>query len=71
MKCEERRDEQTVTIFAGLLLFVWVTAAGAVALVILPQFVGLKGDLLNVLAYGVLGSAAAVSIRYVYVNRGR
>jgi hypothetical protein len=71
MKSQERRDEQAVTIFTGLLLFLLVTAAGAVALVILHQVVALKGDLLNVLVYGVLGAAAVVSIRYIQRNRGR
>lgn len=71
MKSQERRDEQTVTIFAGLLLFLLVTAAGVVALVIVHQFVALNWDLLNVLVYGVLGAAAIVSIRYIHRNRGR
>jgi hypothetical protein len=71
VKSQERRDEQTVTSFAGLLLFLLVTVAGAVALVIVHQFVELKGSLLNVLVYGVLGGAAVVSIRYIYRNRGR
>lgn len=71
MKSQERRDEETVTIFAGLLLFLLVAAVGAVTLVIAHQFVALKGDLLNVLVYGVLGAAVAVSVRYIYRNRGR
>lgn len=71
MKSQERRDEEAVTIFAGLLLFLLVTAAGAVVLVIVHQLVPLKGDLLNLLVYGVLGCAALMSIRYVYRNRGR
>lgn len=71
MKSQGRRDKQPVTIFAGLLLFLLVTAACAVALVIVHQVVELKGDLLNVLVYGVLGGAAVASIRYIYGNRGR
>jgi hypothetical protein len=71
MKSQERRDEETVTIFAGLLLFLLTTAIGAISLVIVHQFVALKGDLLNVLVYGVLGAAVAVSVRYLYRNRGR
>jgi hypothetical protein len=70
MKSQQRRDEETVTIFAGLLLFLLVTAIGAVALVLVDQFVALRGDLLNLLVYGVLGAAAVVSIRYIYRNRG-
>jgi hypothetical protein len=71
MKSQERRDEEAVTIFAGLLLFLLVTATSAVALVVVRQFVAVKGDLLHVLVYGVLGCAAVVSIRYIYRNRGR
>jgi hypothetical protein len=69
MKSQQRRDEETVTIFAGLLLFLLVTVVGAVALVIVHQLVALKGDLLNDLVYGVLGAAAAVSIRFLYRSR--
>jgi hypothetical protein len=71
MKSQERRDAETVTIFGGLMLFLLVTAVGAVALVIVHHFVALKGDLLNVLVYSVLGGAAAFSIRYIYRNPGR
>lgn len=71
MKSEERRDKEAVTIFAGLLLFLLVAAPGAVVLVIVHQLVPLNGDLLNVLAYGVLGGAAAVSINFIYRNQGR
>lgn len=71
MKSQGRRDKQPVTIFAGLLLFLLVTAASAVALLILHQFVALNGDVLNVLGYGVLGAATVVSIRYIHRNRGR
>lgn len=71
MKSQERRDEETVTIFAGLLLFLLVTTLGAVALVSVHQFLALNGDLLNVLVYGVLGAAVAVSIRYIRRNPGR
>lgn len=71
MKSQERRDEETVTIFAGLMLFLLVTALGAVALVTVQQFIALKGDALNVLVHGVLGAAAIVSIRYIHRNRGR
>jgi hypothetical protein len=69
MRSPERREEETVTIFAGLLLFLLVTATGAVVLAIVHQFVALKGNLLNVLVYGVLGGAAVVSIRYIHRNR--
>lgn len=71
MKSQERRDEETVSIFAGLLLFLLVTALGAVALLSVHQFVAIKGDLLNVLACGHLGAAVAISIRYIRRNRGR
>jgi uncharacterized membrane-anchored protein len=71
MKSQERRDAETLTIFAGLLLFLLVTAVGAVALVIVHQFAAIKGGLLNVLVYGVVGGAAVVSIRYIYRNQGR
>lgn len=71
MKSQERRDEEAVTIFAGLLLFLLAAAAGAVVLVIVHQLIPLNGDLLNVLVYGVLGGAAVVSISYIYRNRGR
>ena len=50
MKSQQRRDEETVTIFAGLLLFLLVTGAGAVALVLASRFVTLDGRVLNVLA---------------------
>ena len=71
MKSQERRDAETVTIFAGLLLFVLATALRAVALVLVHQIVTLKGDLLNILVFGVLAGAAVVSVRYVYRNQGR
>ena len=71
MKSQERRDAEAVTIVAGLMLFLSVAAVGAVALVILHQFVALKGDPLNVLAWCVLGGGAALAIRYVYGNRDR
>jgi hypothetical protein len=60
MKSQEQRDEETVTIFAGLLLFLLLTALGAVALLSVHQFVALKGDMLNVLVYGVLVAAVAI-----------
>lgn len=71
MKSQQRRDDETVTIFAGLLLFLLMTALSAVALLIVHQFVALKGDLLNVLVYVVLGAAVVVSIRYIRRNPGR
>lgn len=71
MKSQERRDEEAVTIFAGLLLFLLVTAAGAVVLLMVHQLVSLKRDLLNILIYGDFGSAALMSIRYIYRHRGR
>jgi len=43
MKTQERRDEETVTIVAGLLMFLLVAAIGAVTLVIVHQFLSLKG----------------------------
>lgn len=71
MKSQERRDAETVTIFAGLVLFVLATALGAVALVLVNQVVTLKGDLLNILVLGVLAGTAVVSVRYIYRNQGR
>jgi hypothetical protein len=71
MKSQQRRDEETVTIFAGLLLFLLVTGAGAVALVLARRFVMLDGRVLNVLAYAVLACAVAASIRYIYRHRVR
>jgi hypothetical protein len=71
MKSQERRDAETVTIFAGLMLFVLATALGAVVLLLVHQVVTLKGNLLNVLALGVLAGAAVVSVRYIYRNQGR
>ena len=72
MKSQERRDAETVTIFAGLMLFVLATALGAVVLVLVHQVViTLKGNLLNVLVFGVLAGAAVVSVRYTYRNQGR
>jgi len=71
MKSQQRRDEETVTIVAGLVLFLVVTAVGAVALVIAHQFHALEAELLNALVYGVLGVAGVVSIRYIYRNRSR
>lgn len=71
MKSQERRDAETVTIFAGLLLFVSATALGAVALALVHQVVTLKGNLLNILVFGVLAGAAVVAVRYIYRNQGR
>lgn len=71
MKSQERRDEETVTIFAGVLLFALVTAVGALALVLVHQIASLSSDVLNVLIYAVLGCAGAASIRYVYRHRVR
>ena len=71
MKSQQRRDEETVTIFAGLLLFLFVTGAGAVAIVLARLFVTLDGRVLNVLACAVLACAVAASIRYIYHHRVR
>lgn len=71
MKSQERSDAEIVTIFAGLLLFVLATALGAVALALVHQVVTLKGNLLNILVFGVLAGAAVVSVRYIYRNQGR
>lgn len=71
MKSQERRDEEAVTIFAGLLVFLLASAAGAAVLVLANQFVALNGDVLNVLVYAVLGCAVVASIRYVHRHRGR
>ena len=71
MKSQERRDEEAVTIFTGLLLFLLVTGAGAVALVLARRLVTLDGRVLNVLAYAVLACAVAASIRYIYRHRVR
>ena len=71
MKSQQRRDEETVTIFAGLLLFLLVTGAGATALVLARRLVTLDGRVLNVLAYAVLACAVAASIRYIYRDRVR
>ena len=71
MKSQQRRDEETATILTGLLLFLLVTGAGAVALVLGRRFVTLDGRLLNVLAYAVLACAVAASIRYIYRHRVR
>ncbi len=71
MKSQQRRDEEAVTIFAGLLLFLLVTGAGAVALVLARRLVTLDGRVLNVLAYAVLACAVAASIRYIYRHRVR
>jgi ACR3 family arsenite efflux pump ArsB len=71
MKSQERRDEEAVTIFTGLLLFVLVAAVGALVLVLVHQSVSLRGDVLSVLVYVVLGCAVAASIRYIYRHRPR
>lgn len=71
MKSQQRRDEEAVTIFAGLLLFLLVAGAGAVVLVLAHRFVTLDGDVLNALAYAVLGCALVASIRYIDRHRGR
>ena len=71
VKSQQRRDEEAVTIFAGLLLFLLVTGAGAVALVLARRLVTLDGRVLNVLAYAVLACAVAASIRYIYRHRVR
>lgn len=67
----ERRDEVTVTIVAGLVLFLVVTALGAVALVVLNKLVELDGDVRDGLVYVVLGCAVALSFRYIYRHSGR
>lgn len=69
MKSSERRDADAVTIVAGLTLFLLVAAFGAVALVTLHQFVAIRGELLDVLAWCVLGAGAALAIRYIYRHR--
>jgi|tagenome__1003787_1003787.scaffolds.fasta_scaffold18737599_1 hypothetical protein len=71
MKSQQRRDEEAVTIFAGLLMFLLVTGAGAVVLALADRFVTLDGDAPNVLGYAVLGGALVASIRYIYRHRGR
>lgn len=71
MKSQQRRDEEAVTIFAGLLMFLLVTGAGAVVLVLARRFVTLDGDALNVLGYAVLGGALVASIGYIYRHRGQ
>jgi hypothetical protein len=71
MKSRERRDEEAVTIFASLLLFLLVAAAGALVLVLASLFVPLSGDVLNVLVYAVLVCAVVAAGRYVYLHRGR
>ena len=71
MKSQQRRDEEAATIFAGLLLFLLVTGAGAVALVLAHRLVSLDGRVLNVLAYAVLACAVAASIRYISRHRVR
>ena len=52
-------------------MFLLVTGAGAVVLVLAHQFVTLDGDALNVLGYAVLGGALVASIGYIYCHRGR
>jgi hypothetical protein len=42
MRSQERRDDQEVTTFAGLLLFLLITAAGVVVFVLAHQFVAVK-----------------------------
>jgi hypothetical protein len=69
VKSQQRRDEEAVTIFAGLLLFALVMGAGAVVLVLAHRYVTLDGDVLNVLAYAVLGCAVVALIRYIYRHR--
>lgn len=69
MKSQERRDDETVTIFAGLLLFGLVTAVGAVGLTLVHQAVALPRDVSNILVYALLGGAAAGSGGYVYRHR--
>ena len=53
------------------MLFLLVAAAGAVALVIVHQFVALQADLLHVLSWCVVGGGAALSVRYIYRHRDR
>jgi hypothetical protein len=43
MKSQERRDYEAVTMGAGLLLFLLVTAGGAVVLLLVHQFVRFGG----------------------------
>ena len=71
MKSQERRGEEAVTIFVGLLLFLLVTGVGAVVLMLGNQFVALNGNVLKVLVYAVLGCAVGASIRYIYRHPGR
>ena len=53
------------------MLFLLVAAVGAVALVIVHQFVALQADLLHVLSWCVGGGGAALSVRYIYRHRDR
>ena len=71
MKSQQQRDEEAVTIFAGLLLFLLVAGAGAVVLVLAHRLVTLDGDVLNALGYAVLGGALVASIGNIYRHRGR
>jgi uncharacterized membrane protein YuzA (DUF378 family) len=71
MKTQQQRDEEAITIFAGILLFLVVIGAGAVVLLVADQLVALHGGLLDVLVYGIVGLAAVSMIGYLYRHRVR
>lgn len=69
MKSQGRRDEDSVTIFTGALLFLLVTAVGAVALLLADRLVQLDSTAQDMGMYAVLGCGVASSIQYVYRHR--
>ena len=70
MKSQARRDEEAVTIVAGLLLFLLITVLGGVALLVVDRLVAIDQGLRNVLFYAVLGVAAFISLSYIRRSSG-
>jgi hypothetical protein len=70
MKSQQRRDQEAITIFAGLLLFALVNAVGAIAIVLAHQLAGLEGAAVDVSFYVIVGCGVAASVYYIYRHRG-
>jgi hypothetical protein len=69
MKSQERREDDAVVIFTGLLLFACLAVVGGVLLAIMHEFSTLRGDVLSGLVYLLLGGAGAVGLHYIYRHR--
>ena len=69
VKSQEQRDQESVTIFAGLLLLAFLAVLGGVALELVQQVARFDSDLLQALNYAVLGCAGVAATRYIYRQR--